>query len=105
MLKIFLRICLLLQDTFYNDLRDPSAIDYSIPIFDWLKNCKNEATEKWDFIISGELKKRQRELLGDVDISNLPSFKAAYMHKTRFSDLRFRLGAGYLYCHQVLLPL
>lgn len=90
----------LIEDTFYNDLRDPSAIDYSIPIFDWLKNCKNEATEKWDFIISGELKKRQRELLGDVDISNLPNFKAAYMHKTRFSDLRFRLGAGYLYCHQ-----
>lgn len=90
----------LIEDTFCNDLRDTSAIDYSKPIFDWLKNCKNEAVEKWEHITSGELKKKQKELLGGMEISNLPNFKAADMHRTRFSDLQFRLGARYLYCHQ-----
>lgn len=96
-----------MQDTFYNDLRNPSSTDYSKPIFDWLKNCKNEAAEKWEYIMSGELKKKQKQLLGGLDISNLPSFKEVNMHRTRFADLRLRLGAGYLYCHQVhpsLLP-
>lgn len=65
-------------------------------------NNKNEAIEKWEFIMSGELKKMQKELLGHADVTSLPYFKSVYMHKTRFSDLRFRLGAGYLYCHQVL---
>ncbi|XP_020249590.1 snRNA-activating protein complex subunit [Asparagus officinalis] len=90
----------LIENTFCNDLRDPSATDYSLPIFDWLKNSKNEATEKWEVITSGELKKMQKELLGHADASNFPNFKSVYMHKTRFSDLQFRLGAGYLYCHQ-----
>ena len=90
-----------MQDTFYNDQRNHSSIDYSKPIFDWLKNFKNEAAEKWEYIMSGELKKKQKQLLGDLDIFNLPSFKAVHMHRTRFADLRFRLGAGYLYCHQV----
>ncbi|KAK9265502.1 hypothetical protein L1049_001740 [Liquidambar formosana] len=31
----------LIEDVFYNDLRDPSAIDYSEPIFDWLKKSKD----------------------------------------------------------------
>nr|XP_010921639.1 snRNA-activating protein complex subunit isoform X2 [Elaeis guineensis] len=90
----------LIEDTFYNDQRNHSSIDYSKPIFDWLKNFKNEAAEKWEYIMSGELKKKQKQLLGDLDIFNLPSFKAVHMHRTRFADLRFRLGAGYLYCHQ-----
>ncbi|KAJ0969419.1 hypothetical protein J5N97_022296 [Dioscorea zingiberensis] len=90
----------LIENTFYNDLRNPSAIDYSRPIFDWLKNCKDEVSEKWKYIMSGELKKKQKELLGDVEVSCVPEFKVADMHKTRFSDLCFRLGAGYIYCHQ-----
>ncbi|KAL0903652.1 hypothetical protein M5K25_028045 [Dendrobium thyrsiflorum] len=90
----------LIEETFCNDLRSPSATDYSKPIFDWLENRRNEASEKWEFIMSGELKKKQKELLGNLDISNLPNFKAVDMHKIRFCDLRFRLGAGYLYCHQ-----
>lgn len=89
-----------IEDTFYNDLRNPTSIDYSKPIFDWLKNCKNEAEEKWDYISSGLLKKKQKELLDDKEFSNIPSFKAMYMHKTRISDLKFRLGARYMYCHQ-----
>ncbi|KAA8549847.1 hypothetical protein F0562_001531 [Nyssa sinensis] len=87
----------LIEDVFCNDLRDPSAIDYSEPIFDWLRNSKNDALEKWECIISGELQQKQKALLGSAA---MPRFKAAGMHKTRLCDLRFRLGAGYLYCHQ-----
>ncbi|KAF0916461.1 hypothetical protein E2562_007545 [Oryza meyeriana var. granulata] len=89
----------LIEDTFYNDTRH-STVDYSKPILDWLKNSSNEAEEKWDAITSGVLKKRQKDLLLGLNISNVPDFKSAKMEKTRFSDLNFRLGAGYLYCHQ-----
>ncbi|CBI33274.3 unnamed protein product, partial [Vitis vinifera] len=91
---------ILIEDVFCNDLRDPSAIDYSKPIFDWLRNSKDDALEKWECIISGDLQQKQKALLGDPTISHLPHFKAVDMHKTRFCDLQFRLGAGYLYCHQ-----
>ncbi|XP_059640334.1 snRNA-activating protein complex subunit isoform X2 [Cornus florida] len=87
----------LIEDVFCNDLRDPSAIDYSEPIFDWLRNSKIEALEKWECIISGELQQEQKDLLGSVA---MPPFKKVDMHRTRFCDLKFRLGAGYLYCHQ-----
>ncbi|XP_077237488.1 snRNA activating complex family protein isoform X2 [Tasmannia lanceolata] len=90
----------LIEDVFYNDLRDPSAIDYSEPIFDWLRNHKDEALDRWECVISGELQKMRKSLLGGESISHLPDFKAIDMHKTRFCDLRFRLGSGYLYCHQ-----
>lgn len=91
----------LIEDMFCNDLRDPAAIDYSEPIFDWLRNCKGEALEKWECItISAEPQKKNKALLGSGSIAPLPQFKAFAMHKTRFSDLHFRLGSGYLYCHQ-----
>ncbi|PSS32839.1 SnRNA-activating protein complex subunit like [Actinidia chinensis var. chinensis] len=90
----------LIEEVFFNDLRDPSAIDYSKPILDWLKNSKDEALKKWECIVSGEMKQKQKALLGSASISNLPQFKAVDMDKMRFCDLRFRLGAGYLYCHQ-----
>ncbi|XP_042432213.1 snRNA-activating protein complex subunit-like isoform X1 [Zingiber officinale] len=91
----------LIEDTFCNDLKDPSSIDYSKPIFDWLKNNNDEAVKKWDYILSGGLKKEQKKLLGDMKVSSLPNFRSVDMHKTRFSDLGgFRLGSSYLYCHQ-----
>ncbi|XP_010244822.1 PREDICTED: snRNA-activating protein complex subunit [Nelumbo nucifera] len=90
----------LIEDIFCNDLRDPSAINYSEPVFDWLRNSKEEVLEKWECIVSGELQQKKKAVLGDVTISHLPHFKAVDMHKTRFCDLKFRLGAGYLYCHQ-----
>ncbi|XVE85319.1 hypothetical protein DITRI_Ditri17bG0082200 [Diplodiscus trichospermus] len=90
----------LIEDVFFNDLRDPSAIDYSKPIFDWLRNSKDDALKKWESIITGELQQKQRAILGNVVPSKLPYFKAVDMHKTRFCDFRFQLGAGYLYCHQ-----
>lgn len=91
----------LIEDMFCNDLRDPAAIDYSEPIFNWLKNRKEEALEKWECItISGDPQKKNKALFGSETIAALPQFKASEMHKTRFCDLRFRLGSGYLYCHQ-----
>ncbi|XP_031266908.1 snRNA-activating protein complex subunit [Pistacia vera] len=90
----------LIEDAFYNDLRDPSAIDYSKPIFDWLRNSKDEALKKWECIINGELQQKQKAILGTVSTSHLPHFRAFDMHTTWFRDLRFRLGAAYLYCHQ-----
>ncbi|XP_051227718.1 snRNA-activating protein complex subunit isoform X3 [Lolium perenne] len=90
----------LIEDTFYNDTRHYSAVDYSEPILDWLKDSSDEVAEKWDAISSGALKKRQKDLLRGLNISNVPEFKSAKMQTTHFSDLHFRIGAGYLYCHQ-----
>ncbi|KAG9439116.1 hypothetical protein H6P81_019281 [Aristolochia fimbriata] len=91
----------LIEDVFYNDLRDPSAINYSEPIFSWLRNCKEEALEKWESAItSASLQKKQKSVLGIGYTSHLPTFKVADMHKARFCDLHFKLGCGYLYCHQ-----
>ncbi|XVE92128.1 hypothetical protein REPUB_Repub01dG0070500 [Reevesia pubescens] len=90
----------LIEGIFLNDLRDPSAIDYSKPIFDWLRNSKADALKKWESIITGELQQKHRAILGSVTPSRLPHFKAVDMQKSRFCDLRFQLGAGYLYCHQ-----
>lgn len=96
-------LVLLIQDTFYNDMRCHSAIDYSRSIIDWLENSQEEASAKWDAIVSGALRKKQKELLGDLEVSSLPKFKTRLMQKTCFSDLSFRLGNGFLYCHQVCL--
>lgn len=89
------------QDTFYNDTRHYSALDYSKPVLDWLNDSSDEVGEKWDAISSGALKKRQKDLLKGLNISNVPELKSAKMESTYFSDLHFRLGAWYLYCHQV----
>lgn len=90
-----------MQDVFFNDLRDVSAIDYSKPILDWLEDSKKEALEKWEYILSGRLQPKQKSLVDTKKKANLPRFKAVQMQEMRFCDLNFRLGAGYLYCHQV----
>lgn len=90
----------LIEDVFCNDMRDVSAIDYSKPIMDWLEDSKKEALEKWEYIRSGRLQPKQKALVDNKKKENLPRFKAVQMQETRFCDLNFRLGAGYLYCHQ-----
>lgn len=90
----------LVEDVFCNDLRDTSAIDYSEPIIDWLRNKKADAFRKWECIISGDLQQKQKAVLGESTTPCLPQFRRCDMQNTRFCDLRFRLGAGYLYCHQ-----
>ncbi|XP_019251944.1 PREDICTED: snRNA-activating protein complex subunit isoform X3 [Nicotiana attenuata] len=90
----------LVEDVFCNDFRHPAAVDYSKPILNWLQDSRSEALEKWESIASGELPQKQKALLGSKIGPQLPHFKTAKMQVTRFCDLRFRLGAGYLYCHQ-----
>ncbi|CAL0308599.1 unnamed protein product [Lupinus luteus] len=90
----------LIEDVFYNDLRDPSAIDYSRPILDWLQNSKEEVQKKWEYIMNGEVQQKQKLIMGEVSAPDLPHFTSGEMHKIHFCDLRIRLGAGYLYCHQ-----
>ncbi|KAL4185916.1 hypothetical protein AMTRI_Chr10g8170 [Amborella trichopoda] len=90
----------LIEDVFCKDMRDPSAIDYSEPIFDWMRNNKDDALQKWSSILSKGLKKFKAFLPDSTLATSLPSFKAVDMHNTLFCDLKFRLGAGYLYCHQ-----
>ncbi|KAI4296097.1 hypothetical protein L6164_036084 [Bauhinia variegata] len=90
----------LIEDVFYSDLRDPTAIDYTKPILDWLRNSKDEVQKKWECIITGELQQKQKAIMSEVSPPKLPHFTSVDMHKIRFCDLRFRLGTGYLYCHQ-----
>ncbi|WVZ10817.1 hypothetical protein V8G54_015347 [Vigna mungo] len=90
----------LIEDVFCPDLRDPSAIDLTRPILDWLQNSKEEAQKKWEYIITGELQKKQKAIMGEQSASQLPHFRSIEMQKLRFCDLSFQLGAGYLYCHQ-----
>lgn len=91
----------MIENVFYNDLRDRMAVDYSTPIIDWVNYNKDEALEKWKVIVAAGFKKKQRALLqGSLPSDQLPFFKAANMASTCFADLRFRLGVRYLYCHQ-----
>ncbi|KAL1540183.1 snRNA-activating protein complex subunit-like isoform X1 [Salvia divinorum] len=90
----------LIEDVFCNDTRESSNVDYSKTILDWLKNSKNDALEKWEFIVAGEVRQKQKAILGTENKQQLPRFKSLHMQSTRFCDLRFHLGAGYLYCHQ-----
>uniref|UniRef100_A0A7N0UJD0 snRNA-activating protein complex subunit n=1 Tax=Kalanchoe fedtschenkoi TaxID=63787 RepID=A0A7N0UJD0_KALFE len=90
----------LIEDVFFNDMRDQYATDYSEPIIQWLKNSKQEAQEKWDHILAGSLMQKQKAILGHITSSKLPYYSTREMQHTRFCDLKFRLGAGYLYCHQ-----
>ncbi|XP_020868883.1 snRNA-activating protein complex subunit isoform X2 [Arabidopsis lyrata subsp. lyrata] len=90
----------LIEDVFHNDLRNPSAKDYSYPILDWLWNSKDEALKKWECVLTGELHKKQKLVLGEAKSVDLPRYRTADMQSTRFCDIRFRVGANYLYCHQ-----
>ncbi|GLT38817.1 hypothetical protein SLA2020_130390 [Shorea laevis] len=90
----------LIENVFYNDLRDPSAIDYSKSILDWLSNSRDDALRKWECSVTGQLQRKHREILGSAPTSELPHFEAVNMHEKQFCNLNFRLGAGYLYCHQ-----
>ncbi|KAL3614916.1 hypothetical protein CASFOL_040577 [Castilleja foliolosa] len=91
----------LIEDVFYNDMRKSSAIDYSKPILNWLQNSKDDALEKWEFIVSGgKLQQKQKDILGIESKHKLPMLRSLHMQGTRFCNLKIRLGAGYLYCHQ-----
>nr|XP_017225817.1 PREDICTED: snRNA-activating protein complex subunit-like [Daucus carota subsp. sativus] len=84
----------LIAIVFCNDLRDTTAIDYSKPILDWLKDSKKGALEKWEYILSGRLQPRQKALVDDKKKEILPGFKAVRMQETQFWCLQAH------YCYQ-----
>jgi snRNA-activating protein complex subunit 3 len=59
-----------IEDTFYNDHRDPANLDYSHVIREWAASHK------------------------------LGPFQTALMENTKFEDLTVRLGYPYVYQHQ-----
>ncbi|RYR39587.1 hypothetical protein Ahy_A09g045139 [Arachis hypogaea] len=60
----------LIEDVFYTDLRDPSAINYAKPILDWLRNSKEEVQKKWEYIISGRLHQKHKAIMGEGDCTH-----------------------------------
>ncbi|KAH7429513.1 hypothetical protein KP509_09G053200 [Ceratopteris richardii] len=65
-----------IENVFYNDMRDPDAIDYSDPILKWM------------------------HYQGSKGLCNPYGTRAADMATTSFLDLEFRVGKQYTYCHQ-----
>jgi snRNA-activating protein complex subunit 3 len=65
-----------INDTFYNDMRDMTAIDYSIPIMKW-----------------------SQEPIRLANSPRINKFQSVNMSTVTFQDLHIRLGYPYLYCH------
>ncbi|GKA95885.1 snRNA-activating protein complex subunit isoform X1 [Tanacetum coccineum] len=86
----------LIEDTFYNDLREDNATDFSEPILTWVKG--KDAIKKWNQIIRKH--KKSKVSIGSGSDPKVPELGARSMQTTRFCELRFRLGADYFYCHQ-----
>jgi hypothetical protein len=64
-----------LQDVFYNDMRNPKAIDYSEPIIKWTRETK-EAAERWKAVGgAGGGRKSFGTTNQNSDSVSLPSFR------------------------------
>ncbi|CAG8578447.1 8635_t:CDS:10 [Paraglomus brasilianum] len=66
----------LIENTFYNDLRDEGVQDYSKTIIDWLSHQSEETKAK------------------------LGPYRSNTMHETKFEELTIRLNQPYLFCHR-----
>lgn len=75
----------LINDTFYNDMRDPNNIDLSSNIIEWASK---------EVVVRGDAGENVRVSRG------IGPFKSAYMENHKFEDLQFKLGCPYLYLHQ-----
>lgn len=75
----------LINDTFYNDLRDQSNIDLSSDIIEWASK---------EVMVRAEDGSNKRAKKG------LGPFKKKRMEDCTFEDIDFRLGCPYLYLHQ-----
>jgi snRNA-activating protein complex subunit 3 len=65
----------LIEDVFYNDMRNPKAIDYSEPIIKWTRETK-EATERWKAVGgAGGGRKSFGTTNQNSDSVSLPSFR------------------------------
>ncbi|KII66027.1 snRNA-activating protein complex subunit 3 [Thelohanellus kitauei] len=65
-----------INNVFYNDMRDPSNIEYSKEIFDWISKQDKKDVEPFRY------------------------YTTSRMEGIRFSDLKLRLGYPYIYMHQ-----
>jgi snRNA-activating protein complex subunit 3 len=65
-----------IENTFYNDTRQPNNMDYSLPILEWV-NINQRYTQP-----------------------NLGVFTSKSMENVRFKDLSIRIGAPYVFVHQ-----
>lgn len=75
----------LIEDTFYNDMRDPNNTDLSAAIANW-------ASE--DVTVVGDDGRNMKVSRG------IGPFKRERMELSKFEDVSFRLGCPYLYSHQ-----
>lgn len=75
----------LIDDTFYNDMRDPNNTDLSTNIVEWASK---------DIVILGVEGNNVRVSRG------LGPFNRAKLENHKFEDLNFKLGCPYLYLHQ-----
>ncbi|OAE28324.1 hypothetical protein AXG93_2490s1140 [Marchantia polymorpha subsp. ruderalis] len=90
-----------LKDVFYNDMRHPKALDYSLPIRNWVRE-QAEVIEKWKALGGVDLRKRRWLGLPSCPrAKNPPTFLHNRMEDVCFADLECRIGAQFLYCHQV----
>ncbi|XP_040366142.1 snRNA-activating protein complex subunit-like [Rosa chinensis] len=82
----------LIEDTFYNDLRDPSAFSYSGSIFDWLRHSRDDALKNYkvECVLAGKFQKKRKAVVCNITGSKLPQFQGDDMHKTQFCNLKFQ---------------
>ena len=83
--ELFKSAMFLIENTFYNDLRDVNNIDLSDSIIKW-------ASEKVTIVDQDNRNARVSRGIGP--------FESAFMEKTNFGELQIRLGYPYLYVHQ-----
>jgi snRNA-activating protein complex (SNAPc), subunit 3 len=101
---------LYIEGTFYNDMRNASAVDYSYPIRAFCHSHglappprPADAAEPPDSRTNGSVA-ASREAGAQPGASDARGYECADMAHTTFQQLWLRLGpgAGYVYCHQVL---
>ena len=85
--KFFKSASFLIENVFYNDMRDSSNADYGKPVTVWAEKLRRRLHIK-----DGPSESSSSGILGP--------YKSEDMSKTRFSDLNIRLGVSYAYLHQ-----
>ena len=85
--KFFKSASFLIENVFYNDMRDSSNADYGKPVAAWAEKLRRRLHIK-DSPSEGS----SNSILGP--------YRSEDMSKTKFSDLNIRLGVSYAYLHQ-----
>lgn len=100
--KFFKSASFLIENVFYNDLRDKENADYGRPIAEWSERIRRRlhiggnSNSNSDSDNCGNDGGAQRVDRGSI----LGPYRTADMSQTRFADLTIRLGVTYAYLHQ-----